>query len=128
MLKHMCMPMAQPQTTSPRPSRLKQLAVKAASLTILGLILGFGYDWASPRFYGTQHPAGFRLGVLHGALMPTALPSLLLGRDVPIYASNSTGRSYKLGYIAGINLCGLIFFGSAFWRPRNHGQALRPCS
>jgi hypothetical protein len=57
------------------------------------------------------------MGILHGALMPVALPSLLLGKDVPIYASASTGRIYKLGYIAGINLCGLIFFGFAFHRP-----------
>jgi hypothetical protein len=50
--------------------------------------------------------------------MPVALPSLLLGNDVPIYATTSTGRIYKLGYIAGINLCGLLFFGTAFRRPR----------
>ena len=46
-----------------------------------------------------------------------ALPSLVLGRDVEIYSPNNTGRLYKLGYIVGINLCGLVFFGSAFWRP-----------
>jgi hypothetical protein len=50
--------------------------------------------------------------------MPVALPSLLLGRDVPIYAPINTGRTYKLGYIAGINLCGLVFFGAAFRQPR----------
>ena len=61
--------------------------------------------------------AGFRLGILHGALMPVALPSLLLGKDVPIYAERNEGRTYKLGYIAGINACGLVFFGLAFWRP-----------
>jgi hypothetical protein len=106
--------------------RVKRLAVKAATLVLLGLLLGFGYDWAAPRFYGPRQTAGFRLGVLHGALMPTALPSLLLGKDVPIYATHSTGRTYKLGYIAGINLCGLIFFGSAFWRPRNHSESPEP--
>jgi hypothetical protein len=58
------------------------------------------------------------MGIVHGALMPVALPSLLLGNDVPIYATTSTGRIYKLGYIAGINLCGLLFFGTAFRRPR----------
>jgi len=94
------------------------LAVKAATLVLLGLVLGFGYDWAVPRFYGPERVAGFRLGVLHGALMPVALPSLLLGRDVPIYAAINQGRIYKLGYIAGINLCGLLFFGLAFRRPR----------
>ena len=95
----------------------KRLAVKAATLALLGLVLGFGYDRAAPRFYGPGRVAGFRLGVLHGALMPVALPSLLLGRDVPIYAEKNQGRIYKLGYIAGINACGFVFFGLAFWRP-----------
>lgn len=63
--------------------------------------------------------AGFGIGMLHGALMPMALPSLVMGQDVEIYAANNSGRTYKLGYIAGINICGLIFFGSVFWRPRN---------
>jgi hypothetical protein len=92
--------------------------LKVATLVLLGLLFGFGYDWAAPRFYGPERLAGFRLGVLHGALMPVALPSLLMGRDVPIYAASNTGRTYKLGYIAGINLCGLVFFGSAFRQPR----------
>ena len=95
----------------------KRLAVKAATLALLGLVFGFGYEWAAPRFYGPGRVAGFRLGVLHGALMPVALPSLLLGRDVPIYAEKNLGRIYKLGYIAGINACGFVFFGLAFWRP-----------
>ena len=105
---------AQPTAQS---SWAKRLAVKAGTLVLLGLVLGFGYDWAAPRFYGPERVPGFRLGILHGALMPVALPSLLLGRDVPIYAERNQGRIYKLGYIAGINACGLVFFGLAFWRP-----------
>jgi len=50
--------------------------------------------------------------------MPMALPALLMGREVEIYSADNTGRAYKLGYIAGINVCGLVFFGGAFWRPR----------
>jgi hypothetical protein len=99
------------------PGWLKRVALKAATFLLLGLLLGFGYDWAAPRFYGPERVAGFRLGVLHGALMPVALPSLLLGKDVPIYADRNEGRIYKLGYIAGINACGFVFFGLAFWRP-----------
>jgi hypothetical protein len=96
----------------------KRLARKAATLILLGLVVGFGYDWAAPRFYGAERVAGFQLGMLHGALMPVALPSLVMGKDVPIYAEKNEGRVYKLGYIVGINACGLLFFGSAFWRPR----------
>ena len=55
--------------------------------------------------------------MLHGALMPMALPSLVIGKNVEIYAVNNSGRMYKLGYIAGINVCGLAFFGSMFWQP-----------
>lgn len=76
------------------------------------------YVWAEPRFYQPEVRAGFWRGTLHGALMPVALPSLLVGKDVPIFTANNTGRSYKLGYIAGINLCGLLFFGLAFRKPR----------
>jgi hypothetical protein len=61
-------------------------------------------------------PAGFTRGVLHGALMPLALPNLLMGIDVTIYAPNNTGRAYKLGYTVGVNGCGLAFFGFFFWR------------
>jgi hypothetical protein len=106
------------QPVSPWPRRLRTLGVKAASLVAAGLVFGWAYTWAEPRFYRTATPAGFWLGTLHGALMPTALPCLLLGKDVPIFTANNTGRTYKLGYIAGINFCGLVFFGLSFRQPR----------
>ena len=87
---------------------------KLFSLVFAGLLFGWAYTWAAPRFYRAEINAGFWLGALHGGLMPAALPSLLIGNDVPIYAVNNNGRVYKLGYIAGINLCGLVFFGLAF--------------
>jgi len=114
--------MVTPVSSSPEPvgksSWARRLLIKAATLVSTGLLFGFGYDWAAPRFYGPEHPPGFFLGVLHGALMPIALPSLLMGRDVPIFAPNNPGRIYKIGYIGGINFCGLVFFGLAFSRPR----------
>jgi hypothetical protein len=60
--------------------------------------------------------AGFRTGLAHGALMPCGLPMLLVGKDLPIYAERNTGRTYKLGYTLGVNLCGAVFFGSVYWR------------
>jgi cytosine/uracil/thiamine/allantoin permease len=99
-------------------ARLRRLGARVASLVLVGLVFGCAYQWAVPRFYRPEASAGFWQGTVHGALMPTALPSLLLGNDVPIYAARNTGRSYKIGYIAGINLCGLIFFGLAFRRPQ----------
>ncbi len=95
---------------------LRPVVKKAVWLVVVGLLLGLSYDWMAKRFYGPEHEAGFRLGAVHGALMPIALPRLLMGKDVPIYAPNNTGRTYKMGYIAGINLCGLIFFGILFRR------------
>lgn len=117
----LCRMSAQEQCPLPAPTRgfrAKRLVVKIAALVLVGLVFGYAYEWAAPRFYGPERVASFRLGILHGALMPVALPSLLMGKDVPIYATTTTGRIYKLGYIAGINMCGLIFFGLAFWQPR----------
>lgn len=48
--------------------------------------------------------------------MPMSMPNLLVGRDVTIYSAHNTGVSYKLGYTAGVNGCGAIFFGFLFWR------------
>jgi hypothetical protein len=87
---------------------------KAIPLVVSGLLLGWGYEWSATRLYQEEETAGFWRGTLHGALMPAAMPSLLLGKDVPIFAPRNSGRGYKLGYIAGINLCGLVFFGLTF--------------
>ena len=86
-------------------------------LLVAGVLFGLAYGWAALRLYRPEVRAGFWLGSAHGALMPIALPSLLVGKDVPIFTANNTGRAYKLGYIAGINLCGLVFFGLAFRGP-----------
>jgi hypothetical protein len=60
--------------------------------------------------------------------MPIALPSLVLGKDVPIYATVNSGRFYKIGYIVGINVCGLAFFGPLFWRPARRGGEITKTS
>ena len=91
---------------------------------MIGLLLGWIYGWAEPRLYPSDTRFGFFRGMTHGACMPMALPALVLGQDVSIYSEHNTGRGYKLGYIAGINLCGLVFFGGAFWKPR--GATLPP--
>jgi hypothetical protein len=64
--------------------------------------------------------------MLHGAIMPMALPSLLMGKDVTIYSETNTGRTYKIGYIVGINLCGVVVFGSAFLRPKRRASHSEP--
>jgi hypothetical protein len=97
-----------------RKSWLKNIVV----FLIVTALFGWAYGWASSRAFPQDKTFGFGYGMLHGALMPLALPSLLLGRDVEIYAADNSGRSYKIGYICGINVCGLAFFGPLFWRPR----------
>ncbi len=98
--------------------RLRRWLNKAISLVVAGLLTGWAYEWAAPRLYRPEITAGFWPGAVHGALLPVALPSLLMGQNVPIFTANNTGRSYKVGYIAGINLCGLLFFGLAFRTPK----------
>jgi hypothetical protein len=71
-------------------------------------------------------PAGFGRGIVHGALMPCALPNLLVGNDVTIYAPDNTGRTYKLGYTVGVNGCGALFFGLFFWRVNRWRKTARP--
>jgi len=91
---------------------------KAVTLVVVTLVFGWLYAWASPWAYPPDRPAGFAYGFLHGALMPLSLPSLVSGHDVRIYDDHNRGRSYKIGYICGVNVCGLVFIGPLFWRPK----------
>jgi len=97
---------------------LRTLPRKVITLAIVTVVFGWFYGWASPWAFPKNQASDFKYGVLHGALMPLSLPTLLIGKDVPIYATENTGRSYKIGYICGINACGLLFFGAAFRRPK----------
>jgi hypothetical protein len=116
-----------PDKAQPLLPRLAKVVLrKMIPMIAAGVILGWGYAWASARFYNEDQTAGFWHGALHGALMPAALPSLLIGKDVPIFAPRNSGRTYKLGYIAGINLCGLVFFGLAF-RPSRPAPNTSSC-
>ncbi len=111
-------PETNPTATSiPRPP-LKEVSLKIVVLVLLGVLLGLGHGWAATRLYSPARIAGFHTGVVEGALMPAAMPSLLMGKDLPIYAPNNTGRGYNIGFLLGINMCGTVFFGIAFWRPR----------
>jgi hypothetical protein len=105
-------------TTSVGISPAKVIIIKAIALTAISLALIFAQGWATPRYYRPDYTAGFYAGLLEGALMPAALPGLVGGKDLPIYAPNNQGRSYKIGYILGLNGCGTMFFGVAFWQPR----------
>ena len=99
----------------PPPSRLKRILGRFLGIIGAAVVIGAVFHFVAQ---GAQRlrPAGFKAGLAHGALMPMALPNLLVGDDVTIYAQENTGRLYKLGYTAGVNGCGLLFFGLFFWR------------
>jgi hypothetical protein len=106
---------AEPST---RPAWLK-LFGRVAALICVAFCIGWTLNRISGSLEKSGQPAGFNRGVLQGALMPMAMPNLLFGRDVTIYAAHNTGRNYKLGYTLGVNACGAIFFGYFFWRVRH---------
>ena len=93
-----------------------KIPARLVVMIALGLALGLAQGWAASGTYRPDRVAGFHTGLLHGMLMPAALPGLLLGQKVPIYAPNNSGNAYEIGYIFGINTCGFIFFGAAFWQ------------
>ena len=99
-----------------------------ASLVLLAFIIGWILQRSAEALNRGNERAGFGRGLLHGAMMPLALPNLLVGKDVPTYATDNTGVSYKLGYTAGVNACGAIFFGACFWRWSRRGKQALPRS
>ena len=107
-----------PDTSSNGMSQTKVNILKTIAMTVISVALIFAQGWATPRYYRTDYTAGFYTGLLEGALMPAALPGLGGGKDLPIYAPNNIGRGYKIGFILGLNACGTLFFGVAFWQPR----------
>ena len=104
------------QVKAAPPRRRGKTLYRLACLLLVATCLTWGLHLSSAGLTQSDHVAGFGRGVLHGALMPLALPNLLAGDDVTIYAPRNTGRTYKLGYTVGVNGCGLIFFGLLFWR------------
>jgi hypothetical protein len=107
-----------PSVSANSMSLVKFILIKSVLLTAVCVILGLAQAWMASWSYKPDRVAGFSIGLWHGMLMPAALPGMLMGQDLPIYAPNNTGRPYNIGYAMGINGCGLLFFGAAFWRPR----------
>ena len=116
------------ETQAKAPSRkhlLQRIVTRILTIVVVAATMIWVVQRSSAALDNSVEPAGFSRGLLHGALMPMALPNLLLGRDVAIYAESNTGRFYKLGYTAGVNGCGLIFFGFFFWRVNRIRRQLR---
>jgi hypothetical protein len=114
--------LARQMTEAPsRPSfagKFLRVLQRVAFFIALAFVIGWLLNRAEMVLEQRQQQASFIHGVVQGALMPMALPNLVVGNDVTIYSTNNTGRAYKLGYTFGVNACGLIFFGFFFWRLR----------
>ena len=105
------------QAQAPKtPSRLRVWIPRACAVAFAWFVI-HSITRPSPQLDDpSAPPSGLLQGLKHGALMPLALPRLLIGQDATIYAASNTGRTYKLGYTAGVNGCGALFFGITFWR------------
>jgi hypothetical protein len=65
---------------------VKLLLRKALTVAVVTMAVGWFYGWASPWAFPLKgRPPASATGMLHGALMPLSLPSLVIGKDVPIY-------------------------------------------
>src|SRR5215472_981596 len=86
-----------------------RFAVRLLTILVFAFLIGCALKRISVVMERSTRPAGFARGILQGALMPMALPNLLVGKDLTIYSMNNTGVSYKLGYTSGVNCAGVVF-------------------
>ena len=124
--KHFCFTNSMTETSADK-TRANHLWPRAATrlfaFLVAATLVGFTIRHISAALDRSNQPAGFPRGMLQGALMPCALPNLIVGNDVTIYAKQNTGVPYKLGYTLGVNVCGAVVFGVFFlrvsrWRKR----------
>jgi len=101
---------------APAAGRWMRIAVRVAGVLAFAVVIGWILNGVEERMERETRPAGFARGMLQGVLMPMSMPNLLVGKDVAIYSVNNTGVPYKLGYTAGVNSAGAVFFGFFFWR------------
>ena len=110
-----------------RGNLLRRIFVRGATFLAFAFLVAVVLNHLAATVKVDSRPAGFTRGMIQGALMPMALPSLLFGRDVTIYAAENTGIPYKLGYTVGVNVCGAIFFGLLYWRLNRLRTWAIPC-
>jgi hypothetical protein len=97
--------------------KIAKILLRLVSIVATASLVGWLLNGSAVKSESSDSaPAGFKLGMMHGAMMPCAMPNLIMGKDVVIYAPRNNGRMYKLGYTVGVNACGAFFFGLFFWR------------
>ena len=105
-----------PEANTSVLKRVLRIAVRIGVVLCVAFLVGVILNRISATLEKDARPAGFTRGMLQGALMPMTFPNLIVGNEVTIYSERNTGRSYKLGYTLGVNVCGIVFFGLFFWR------------
>ncbi|HVY70181.1 MAG TPA: hypothetical protein VHH73_09655, partial [Verrucomicrobiae bacterium] len=94
--------MAEPSVNRTSSVFLRVVARQILVFLVLTVVMASTLNALGNMSRNSAEPAGLGRGILDGALMPLAMPALLTGNDVPIYAANNSGRTYKLGYTAGV--------------------------
>jgi hypothetical protein len=102
-------------------SLVQFIIFKFVVMSVFVALLASLQGWAAKSSYNPENCADFKMGFLHGVLLPAAFPALVAGHNLPIYAPNNTGCNYKIGLLLGLNSCGSVFFGLAYW-----GMGKRP--
>jgi len=102
--------------TIPAPWPWWKIPLRLLAIVLAAAAVGWTLNVIEISLEHSAQPAGFSRGIIQGALMPMSLPNLLVGKDVTIYSQKNTGVPYQIGYTAGVNSCGALFFGLFFWR------------
>ncbi len=93
--------MSSSQASPPRPR-----TTVVALLTVLPLVLLASCTAGDPQF-SADAPAGFWMGLWHGAIAPLALIVGIFSEGVQVYERSNTGGWYDFGLIFGL----LTFWG-----------------
>ena len=75
--------------------RRKLWLKKIVCFLTASVLIGWFYGWSSPRAFPKNTTFGFGYGMLHGALMPLALPSLVMGGTCKFTRRKIPGASTK---------------------------------
>ena len=80
--------------------KMKKRIKKAAAVALMALLLVFLMTGCLPglKEYSEEAPAGFLNGVWHGWLAPVSLILEATGCGAHLFAENTTGFSYELGF------------------------------
>lgn len=76
--------------------------VLIAAILLIGLLLASCAPGANPVEGQADEPAGFWLGLWHGAIAFVAFIISLFNDNVGIYEVNNNGGWYNFGYILGL--------------------------